>query len=150
VDPFGDIDDPCPYDSDELDPDSSTEPDIDSIEEAPREASRLFVGAVGTFALVIMTESFAGVLLGLVGWLAFTVYVGRQRTVQAAVARTLQGLAVALLLFPFIVFSPAVDGGGVGGRFIGFIISFIVVGIPAALLVGASFVVRRLGTAEGA
>lgn len=103
----------------------------------------LVIGVLGTFALAIITESTLGFLVGFVGWLGATAYLARQRTVQGAITRGLRGVALVLLLFPFIWFSPAMEGGTFGGRVIIFVVTLVIIAIPAALLGGVSLLVAQ-------
>jgi len=102
------------------------------------------VGIVATVALLVMTESGWGALLGIVAWLGSTGYLVRQRTVQGAVEKSGYAAAVVLLLIPLIAFSPVADvDGGLTGRGSFFIGALLAVSIPAGIAAVVGWVAGR-------
>lgn len=94
----------------------------------------LVVGFVGTIVLAFVSGSAWALLFGFVAWLSSTAYLVRQRTVQGAVAKSGYGVALVLLLVPFITLSPVIGvEGGISGRISGFFVLLVFVGIPAAV-----------------
>lgn len=108
----------------------------------------LVVGLVGTFQLLILTESAVVLPVGLVTWLGATAYLVRRRTVQEAVSKAAYALAVVFLAMPLLAASPAVDGGLAerGGLFVVLLLFAVV---PAAIAAAVGWVAARF-VPEGA
>ncbi len=107
-------------------------------------AGGLFVGVVGTIALLIITGSAWGFLLGVLAWLGSTVYLVRRRTVQGAVAKSGYAVAAVLLALPLVAFSPIADvDGGLTGRVTFFVGSLLAVAVPAGFAAGLGYLASR-------
>jgi hypothetical protein len=124
-----------------LDPDGLVD---DSLTVVVGIGGGLVVGFVGAIALAVMTDSGWGVLLGLLAWLGATAVLVRQRTVQAAVAKSGYAVAAVLLLVPLIAFSPfaSVDGG-FAGRLTFFIATLFGVAVPAGIAAGIGYLAAQ-------
>ena len=104
----------------------------------------IVVGIVGTIALLVITGSGWGALLGIVAWLGSTAFLVRQRTVQGAVEKSGYAVAVVLLLIPLIAFSPLADvDGGLTGRGTFFLGALLAVSIPAGIAAVVGWVAGR-------
>jgi len=104
----------------------------------------IVVGLVGTFVLLLGTQSVWTLLFGLAGWLGSTVYIARQRTVQGAVAKTGFAIAVVLLLSPLAALSPLVSvEGGLDGRLLAFVVWLFVAAIPAGIAAVVGVIAAR-------
>ena len=104
----------------------------------------IVVGIVGTIALLVITGSGWGALLGIVAWLGSTAFLVRQRTVQGAVEKSGYAVAVVLLLIPLIAFSPLADvDGGLTGRGTFFVGALLAVSVPAGIAAVVGWVAGR-------
>ena len=104
----------------------------------------IVVGIVGTIALLVITGSGWGALLGIVAWLGSTAFLVRQRTVQGAVEKSGYAVAVVLLLIPLVAFSPLADvDGGLTGRGTFFLGALLAVSIPAGIAAVVGWIAGR-------
>lgn len=103
----------------------------------------LVIGLVGTFTLLFLTGSVVGFPLGLVAWLGSTASLVRRRSVLGAVAHGAYGVAIVLLLVPFVMASPGVDAGGADDRVVAFLVLLVSMAIPASVVAGIGDVVSR-------
>ena len=104
----------------------------------------IVVGIVGTIALLVITGSGWGALLGIVAWLGSTGYLVRRRTVQGAVEKSGYAAAVVLLLIPLVAFSPLASvEGGLTGRGSFFLAALVVVSVPAVIAAAVGWTAGR-------
>ncbi|PSP93675.1 hypothetical protein BRC91_08765 [Halobacteriales archaeon QS_4_62_28] len=104
----------------------------------------IVVGLVGTFVLLLGTQSLWSLLFGLAGWLVSTVYIARQRTLQGAIAKTGYAIAVVLLVSPLAVLSPLVSvEGGLSGRLVTLGIWLFMAAIPAGIAAVVGVIAAR-------
>lgn len=100
----------------------------------------IVIGVVGTFVLLLLTESLWALAFGIAAWLGATAYLVRRRFVLDAVAKGAYGVAVVLLLVP--VLAIVVDGGILerGGIFV---VLLLVVVVPAGIAAGIGWFASR-------
>lgn len=96
----------------------------------------IVVGLVATFLMVFMTSSGWVLPIGLLAWLGTTAYLSRKRTVQGAIAGTCYAIAVLLVAFPLIAFSPAIENTGLADRGVMFVSILVGVLVPAGIAAG--------------
>lgn len=104
----------------------------------------LVVGLLGMIVLGALTGSGWAVPFGVLVWLGATVYIGRQRSVQGAIAKTGFATAGALALIPLWAVSPF--GGAEGGlleRAGLFVTMFVGVAVPAGFAAGVGWIASR-------
>lgn len=123
-----------------LDPDSTVDNTLTVVVGI---VAGLVIGVVGMFTLLFLTGSSVGFLLGLVAWLGSTAYLVRRQSVLGAVAHGAYGVAIVLLLIPFIMASPAVDAGGASDRLVAFVFLLVSMAIPASVVAGVGYFVSR-------
>lgn len=102
----------------------------------------LVVGVIGTVLLLILTDSAVGVWVGLLGWLVATAHLVTRRSVQQAVSTAAYGVALALLLVPFVVLAPTNDAD-LGARVVVFATLLGAMILPAAAIAGVGVVASR-------
>lgn len=100
----------------------------------------IVIGVVGTFVLLLLTESLWALGFGIAAWLGATAYLVRRRFVLDAVAKGAYGVAVVLLLVP--VLAVVVDGGILerGGIFV---VLLLLVVVPAGIAAGIGWFASR-------
>ncbi len=143
--------DPGPGSSDQggplLDPDSMVDDTLTVIVGA---AAGVVIGFVTTVALLVSTTSvWLGLGLGAVAWLGSTAYLVRRRSVVGAVSRGAYGVAIALLLVPFVAFSPATETGGLADRAAGFLAFTVFMAVPGGIAALVGYVASRFDPADG-
>ena len=103
----------------------------------------LVVGAVGTVVLLILTDSAVGVWVGLFGWLVTTAHLATRPSVQEAVSTAADGVALVLLLAPFVVLAPANGEADPAARVVVFATLLGAVTLPAAAIAGVGALASR-------
>lgn len=131
---------PAPTDDRLLDPDGLLDDTLTTIVGL---GGGLLVGVIGTVALLFITSSSWALLVAVPAWLVATFHLARQDTVHEAIARTAYGVAIVLLLVPFIVFGPSSEGTPLGDRIVVFLVMLGGVAIPAAIAAGIGYGVSR-------
>lgn len=100
----------------------------------------IFIGLVGTFVLLFLTQSLWSLLLGFVAWLGSTAYLVRRRYLLDTVSKTAYGIAAVFLTLPLIVVVLEGDLLTRTGVFVGLL---VVVSIPAALAAAVGWFASR-------
>ena len=90
----------------------------------------VFAGVILAFGLFLALHSAWGILLGIVGGFAVAGQTARQPSVSDGVLWGTILVACSLFVFPFIAFSPGMEGGTLGGR----VILFMMIGVAAFLI----------------
>lgn len=102
------------------------------------------VGLVGTMVLLILTSSGWAFLPGMVAWLAATAHLVTRRSVHEAVSRTAYGVAIVLLLVPFVAFGPSESPTDLVERVVVFAFMLGGLAVPAAVAAGIGYGVSRI------
>lgn len=98
------------------------------------------IGIVGTFVLLVVTESLWSIPLGLVAWLGSTAYLVRRRFLLDAVAKAAYGVALVLLSVPVVALVLEGDLPTRGGVFITLL---LVMAVPAGIAAAIGWVASR-------
>jgi hypothetical protein len=122
-----------------LDPDGIMD---DSLTVLVGIAGGIVIGVVGTFVLLIVTESVWSVAFGFLAWLAATAYLVRRRTVQGAISRSAYGVSLVLLLVPVIALSPVMEGG-FEERGSTLVVLLVVVAVPAGIAAAIGWIASQ-------
>lgn len=137
---------PAPSDGDLLDPDGLLD---DALTLVVGLGGGLLIGVIGTVALLFITSSGWVLLVTVPAWLLATFHLARRDTVQEAVAKTAYGVAIVLVLVPFIAFGPSSEGTQLGDRIVVFLVMLGGFAIPAAIAAGIGYVASRFVPDEG-
>jgi len=107
-------------------------------------AAGALIGLIGATVLAVMTGSPWALVGGLLIWLGSTAYLARRRTVQGAIAAGGYGVAIVLLVVPFLAFSPMTDvEGGLSERGSIFLVLGVFVVIPVLIAAAVGWTAAR-------